>query len=220
MLQDVRFAFRSYLKAPGFVVVAILALALGIGANTAMFSALDAVLLRQLPYKDPGRLVMIWESNPLVGGFLAQRLPACLKDVIEWKRRSRLLADLGYFQQNQVNITGRDKPEQVDSVTASSNFLGLLGVHTLLGRGFSALDTAGKRGTTAIISYALFDRKFARDRSAIGQTIHLDGAAYPIIGVLPPEFHLPAMWEGFDQKKPDVWLVQDADSMSDAELQT
>ena len=111
MLQDIRFAFRSYLKSPGFVVVAILALALGIGANTAMFSALDAVLLRQLPYRDPGRLVMIWESNPLVGGFLAQRLPACLKDALEWKRQSRLLADLGFFQENHVNITGQDKPE-------------------------------------------------------------------------------------------------------------
>jgi hypothetical protein len=109
MLQDIRFALRSYAKAPGFVVVAILALALGIGANTAMFSALDAVLLKQLPYRDPERLVMIWESNPLVGGFLAQRLPACLKDALEWKRQSRLLADLGYLEETQVNITGQDK---------------------------------------------------------------------------------------------------------------
>jgi len=118
MLKDLRFALRSYRKSPGFLVVAILALALGIGANSAMFSALDAMLLRQLPYRNPDRLVMIWESNPLVGGFLAQRLPACLKDALEWKRQSRLIADLGILQESRVNITGGDKPEQVESVTA------------------------------------------------------------------------------------------------------
>jgi putative ABC transport system permease protein len=218
MLQDVRFAFRSYLKTPGFVVVAVLALALGIGANTAMFSAMDAVLLRQLPYRDPSRLVMIWESNPLVGGFLAQRLPACLTDALEWKRQSRLLADLGYFKQTQVNITGQDKPEQVDSVTASTNFLDMLGVETTLGRGFTASDSPGKRGSVAVISYALFERKFAKDVSVIGKTIHVDEAPYTIIGVLPAEFHLPAMWEGFDQIKPDVWLTMSAAGMSEDEL--
>jgi len=218
MLQDLRFAFRSYLKTPGFVVVAVLALALGIGANTAMFSALDAVLLRQLPYRDPARLVMIWESNPLVGGFLAQRLPACLKDALEWKRQSRLLDDLGYLQEAQVNLTGQDKPEQVESVTASINFLSLLGVQTMLGRGFTASDSPGKRGSVALISYAMFERKFAKDPGAIGKTIHVDEAPYTIIGVLPPEFHLPAKWEGFDQKKPDVWLTMSTAGMNDDEL--
>ncbi len=218
MLHDIRFAFRSYLKSPGFVVVAILALALGIGANTAMFSALDAVLLKQLPYRDPARLVMIWESNPLIGGFLAQRLPASLTDALEWKRQSRLLADLGYFREAQVNITGRDKPEQVDSVTASANFLDLLGVQTIAGRGFTASDAPGKRGSVALISYGLFERKFAKDRGAVGQTIHVDEMPYTIVGVLPPEFHLPAMWEGFDQKKPDVWLVMSPSGMTEDEL--
>jgi len=219
MLQDVRFAFRSYLKTPGFVVVAVLALALGIGANTAMFSALDAVLLRQLPYRDPGRLVMIWESNPLVGGFLAQRLPACLKDALEWKRQSRLMADLGYLQETHVNITGGDKPEEVESVTASTNFLDLLGVQAMLGRGFSASDAPGKRGSVAVISYAFFERKYGKDRSIIGKTMHVDEAPYTIVGVLPAEFHLPAMWEGFDQKKPDVWLAMSAAGMTEDELE-
>src|SRR5882724_11943778 len=218
MLHDFRFAFRSYLKSPGFVVVAILALALGIGANTAMFSALDAVLLKQLPYRDPSRLVMIWESNPQVGGFLAQRLPASLTDALEWKRQSRLLTDLGYFQESHVNITGRDKPEQVDSVTASSNFLDLLGVQTIAGRGFTASDAPARRGSVALISYGLFERKFAKDPGAIGQTIHVDEAPYTIAGVLPPNFHLPAMWEGFDQKKPDVWLVMSPAGMTEDEL--
>lgn len=219
MLRDLRFAFRTYRKSPGFVIVAILALTLGIGANTAMFSALDAVLLRQLPYRDPGRLVMIWESNPLVGGFLAQRLPASLTDALEWKRRSRLLTDLGYFQEDEVNITGRDKPEQVDSVTASTNFLELLGVKPMLGRGFAASDAAGKRGSVALISYAMFERKFAKDRGVIGTTIHVGEAPYTIIGVLPAAFHLPAMWEGFDQKKPDVWMAMSAAGMSEDELE-
>jgi putative ABC transport system permease protein len=219
MLQDLRFAFRTYLKTPGFVIVAVLALALGIGANTAMFSALDAVLLRQLPYRDPSRLVMIWESNPLVGGFLAQRLPACLKDVFEWKRQSRLLDDLAYLQETRVNLTGQDKPEEVASVTASTNFLSMLGVETQLGRGFTQADSPGRRGSVVVISHALFERKFAKDPGVIGKTIHVDEAPYTIIGVLPPEFHLPSMWEGFDQMKPDVWLTMGTAGMSDAELE-
>jgi len=218
MLNDIRFALRSYLKSPGFAIVAVLALALGIGANTAMFSALDAVLLRALPYRDPGKLVMIWESNPQVGGFLAERLPASLRNVLAWKQQSRLLADLGYFQHSQVNITGQDKPEQVESVAASTNFLDMLGVQAVLGRGFTAADAPEKKGQVALISYALFERKFGKDSGVIGKTIRVDSAPYSIVGVLPPEFHLPAMWEGFDQKKPDVWLPLSAAGMSDAEL--
>ncbi|HEV2687870.1 MAG TPA: ABC transporter permease, partial [Bryobacteraceae bacterium] len=218
MLSDLRYAIRSYAKSPGFALVAVLALALGIGANTAMFSALDAVLLKQLPYRDPGRLVMIWESNPLVGGFLAQRLPAALRDVLEWKRQSRLLEDLGYFQHSQVNITGQDKPEQVEGVFASTNFLDMLGVTPMLGRGFNSADAPERRGQVALISYALFDRRFGKDRGAIGRTIRVDDVPYTIVGVLGPEFHLPAMWEGFDQKKPDVWVAMSAAGMSDAEL--
>jgi putative ABC transport system permease protein len=218
MLNDIRFALRSYLKSPGFAIVAVLALALGIGANTAMFSALDAVLLRQLPYRDPGKLVMIWESNPQIGGFLAERLPAALRNALAWKQQSRLLADLAYFQHENVNITGQDKPEQVESVSASTNFLDMLGVQPVLGRGFASSDAPEKKGQVALISYSLFERKFGKDSGVIGKTIRVDSVPYSIAGVLPPEFHLPAMWEGFDQKKPDVWLALSAAGMSDAEL--
>jgi len=213
------YALRSYAKSPGFAAVAVIALALGIGANTAMFSALDAVLLRQLPYRDPGRLVMMWESNPLIGGFLAQRLPACLKDIQEWKQQSRLIEDLGYFQHSGVNITGQDKPEQVEGVSASTNFLDMLGVKTILGRGFTASDAPQKRGQVAVISYGLFDRRFGKDPMIIGKTMRVDDVPYTIIGVLPRDFHLPAMWEGFDQKKPDVWLAMSTSGMTEAELQ-
>jgi putative ABC transport system permease protein len=218
MLADFRFALRSYLKSPGFAIVAVLALALGIGANTAMFSALDAVLLRSLPYRDPNKIVMIWESNPQVGGFLAERLPASLRNVLAWKQQSRLLADLAFFQHSQVNITGQDKPEQVESVAASTNFLDMLGVQAVLGRGFTSSDAPEKKGQVALIGYAFFERKFGKDSGVIGKTIRVDSVPYSIVGVLPPEFHLPAMWEGFDQKKPDVWLPLSAAGMSDAEL--
>jgi putative ABC transport system permease protein len=215
VLNDLRYALRSYAKSPGFAFVAVLALALGIGANTAMFSALDAVLLRQLPYRDPGRLVMIWESNPLVGGFLAQRLPAAMRDVLEWKRQSQSLEDLGYFRHSEVNLTGQDKPEQVEGVYASTNFLDMLGVTPMLGRGFTASDASASKGEAAVISYSLFDRRFAKDRGVVGRTIRVDDVPYTIVGVLPAEFHLPAMWEGFDQKKPDVWVASSAAGMSD-----
>src|SRR3979411_354737 len=219
MLSDLRFALRSYRRSPGFAIVAVIALALGIGANTAMFSALDAVLLRQLPYRDPGQLVMIWETNPRVGGFLAERIPGPLKNIVEWKRRSRLIDALGSFQHSQMNITGQDKPEQVEGVFSSTNFLDLLGVQPIAGRGFTAADAPKGKSQVAIISYALFDRRFNRDPSAIGKTIRVDDVNYTILGVLPREFHLPAMWEGFDQKKPDVWLAMNAAGLSNAELE-
>jgi predicted permease len=218
MLSDVRFALRSYRRSPGFAVVAVIALALGIGANTAMFSALDAVLLRQLPYREPDRLVMLWEANPKVGGFLAERLPAAFKNLLEWKRQSRLLEDVGYFEHSQMNVTGQDKPEQVEGVFASTNFLDLLGVQPILGRGFTASDAPKGHGQAAIISYKLFDTRFGKDRGVIGKTIRIDDVNYTVLGVLPQAFHLPAMWEGFDQKKPDVWLAMTSAGLSEPEL--
>ena len=216
MLQDLRFAFRSYLKTPGFVVVAVLALALGIGANTAMFSALDAVLLRQLPYRDPrppGDDLGIEPSGRRISSPAIARRP---------QRRAGMEA--------AEPVTGRSWLFQADArrtspARTSRNrwkasqhppiFWSLLGVQTALGRGFAASDSPGKSGSVAIISHALFERKFAKDPGAIGKTIHVDEAPYTIVGVLPAEFHLPAMWEGFDQKKPDVWLTMSAAGMSE-----
>jgi len=220
MWNDIRFAFRSYRKSPGFTAVAALALALGIGANTVMFSAIDAVLLRQLPYRDPDRLVMIWESNPLIGDFLSGRMPAAILNIREWKRQNPFLEDLAYMgTRDAFNLTGQDRPEQVEGGIVSTNFLGLLGVQPVLGRDFQASDAPQGQGQVALISYPLFDRRFGKDRGVIGRTIHIDGAPYSVVGVLPPGFHLPSMWEGFDQKKPDVWIPIGAAGLSQAEIQ-
>src|SRR5712671_1330956 len=113
MLQDLRYAWRALRRSPGFTFIAILALALGIGANTAIFSVVDAVLLRQLPYRDPARLVMLWERNPAIGGFLAERLPACLKNYLEWKSQSKSFESMAVMRQISLNMTGVGQPEQL-----------------------------------------------------------------------------------------------------------
>src|SRR5260370_23981421 len=126
---------------------------------------------------------MMWEPTPQIGGFLAERLPASLRNVLAWKQQSRLLADLAYFQHAHVNITGQDKPEQVESVAASTNFLDMLGVQAVLGRGFTSADAPEKKGQVALISYVLFERKFGKDSGVIGKTIRVDAVPYRIVGV-------------------------------------
>src|SRR5438132_773810 len=119
MLQDLIFALRTLRKSPAFTATAILVLALGIGANTAIFSVVDAVLLRDLPYRDPDRIVMLWDSHPSLGGFIGKRTPVSIKSYLEWKEQSRSFVDMAAFENHQMNLTGRDKPERLAIETAS-----------------------------------------------------------------------------------------------------
>ncbi|MDP8980200.1 MAG: ABC transporter permease [Acidobacteriota bacterium] len=214
MLQDLRYALRTFRKTPGFTAAAVLALALGVGANTAIFSVVHAVLLRPLPYRDPGRLVMVWEKNPAIGGFLAPRLPAALKNYHAWKQ-SRSFTDMGAMEQLGLNLTGIDKPEQLEAARATADLFSTLGIHPALGRAFLPGEGTPGRDRVAILSYKLFERRFGGDSHILGRAVTLNNASYVIIGVLPREFHLPAMWEGFSQNKPEIWLPLDENPAED-----
>jgi putative ABC transport system permease protein len=205
MLQDLRYAIRTLRKKPLFTVVAVLALALGFGANTAIFSVIDAVVLHPLPFRDADRLVAIWEKNPALEGFIAERLPAALKNYNEWKKESRSFEAMGAFNDTSLNLTGFDKPEQVTGAMATPDFFAVLGIQPTLGRAFTAQEASGDQ-RVAILSAAFHKRRFGGSRGVLGQTLTLNGAVYTIAGVLPSSFQLPALWEGLDQKKPDVWL--------------
>lgn len=206
MLHDVRYAIRTFSRQPGFVAVAILTLALAIGANTAIFSVVNAVLLRPLPFRDPGRLVMVWESNPLIKGFLSQRLPVALKNFEAWKTESGAFDGMAAYADDFATLTGLDKPERVEYGAATTGFFRLFGVDPAIGRNFASDENSGAKTHVAILTDGFWHKQFGGDRGVLGRTITLDATAYTIIGVLPDWFHLPGMWEGSDQKKPAMWV--------------
>jgi predicted permease len=201
MLADLRFALRTFAKAPGFVAVAVLVTALGIGANTAIFSVVRAVILRALPLRDPDQLVMVWEKNPQLTDFLGERSPVALQNYLEWKKSAQSFSMMSSFTPDNATLTGLDKPEEIRIAWAAYDLPDLFGVRPMLGRMFVPDEEH-----TAVISHALFTRIFGGDAKRLGGTIELNGQKYTIVGVWPPEFHFPAMWQGFDETKAEVWL--------------
>ena len=206
MLADLRYSFRNFRKNPGFVAIAVLVLALGIGANTAIFSVVNATLLHSLPFRDPDRLMMIWEKNPQLTDMLAERVPTNLKNYYAWLDGSKSFESTGVYESEMFTVTGGDKPDRVEGARVSSDLPQVLGVHPVIGRMFSAEECAPGRDHVAVISHAYYEKRFGAKLDALGATVRLSGDDYKIIGVWPADFHMPAVWGGLDQKKPEVWL--------------
>ncbi len=204
MLSDVRYALRTFAKAPGFVAVAVLVTALGIGANTAIFSVVRAVILRALPLRDPDQLVMIWERNPQLTDFLGERSPVALENYLEWKKAARSFSLMSTLTPDGVTLTGMDKPQSIQIARAAYDLPDVFGIRPLLGRTF-----APDEENVAVLSYPLFVRILGGDAKRLGNTIELDGQKYTVIGVWSPEFHFPAMWQGFDETKAEAWIPLD-----------
>src|SRR5678816_4193284 len=152
-LQDIRYAFRMLLKRPGFTVIVVLTLALGIGANTTIFSAIDAVLLNPLPYKDPERLVVLWETNKNLGPEMWDRNEVAIGNFLDWRTRNQVFDQLGALFDTDMNLTGFGEPERIKSYVVTTNFFQVLGVQPMLGRSF--LSEAEMPGSpfTVVISY-------------------------------------------------------------------
>ena len=206
MLADLRFAFRTFRRSPGLIAAAVFATALGVGANTAIFSVIQAVLLRPLPYRDSARLVMIWEKNPVFKGILAERLPVAGRNYTEWKRQAHSFSGMAAMQQLRVQVTGTDTPEDLEAVRITPDFIPLLGRTPLRGRLFSTDETVAGNDQVALVSFAFFQRRFGADSQRLGSKIMVGGKSYTVIGVLPPDFHLPALFQGFDVRRPDIWM--------------
>src|SRR3954463_2345027 len=135
-MSDFRYAFRLLFKSPVFSIAVIAVLALGIGANSAVFSIVDAVLLRPLPYRAPEQLVLVWEKNPTLGTFIGDRVPAAYSNFIEWQRRATRFESIGGFEDVNLNLAGAGEPERIAGARASPNFFDVLGVKPSLGAGF------------------------------------------------------------------------------------
>ena len=185
--QDIRFAFRVLIKKPVFTLVAAITLALGIGANTAIFSVVNAVLLRPLPYKDPDRLVMVWEQNRPRSRDQNVISPA---NFLDWQDQNTVFEAMAGFFDRQYNLTGVDDPEEIPAQSVSVNMFPLLGVAPLHGRGFAPEEGNPESEPVVILSHALWSRRFGADTSVIGNKIMLNGASFTVIGVMPPGFKL------------------------------
>ena len=194
VLGDVRYAVRALARSPGFTAVAVLTLALGIGANTTMFSLMNAVLLRPLPFPVAERLVTVWKgriSSP------TQLNIVSLPNYRDWKERSRVFDDLALLDSagRGYNLTGGSEPEQVSGVRVTASFFTVLGVRPLLGRTFLPEEEDPGRDRVVVLSYGLWNRRYGAEPSLVGKTIPIDGQDRTVVGVMPPQFQFQA-WGG------------------------
>jgi predicted permease len=194
--QDIRYALRMLRKSPGFTTVAVLTLALGIGANTAIFSVVEAALLRPLPYRDGGRLVTLWANYPHFGFSGPGTL--CDPDYAQFERQNRVFSDMAAFRAVDSNLTGSGDPERLRGTTATSGLLPLLGANPEIGRVFSSAAQVAGHEHVVVLSQKFWARKFGADREILGKPITLDGESYTVIGVMPPGFGFP--------NQPDFWM--------------
>ncbi|HEY7337343.1 MAG TPA: ABC transporter permease [Bryobacteraceae bacterium] len=170
LLPASRFALRQLRRSPGFTVVAILTLAIGIGANTAMFSVVNAALLRPLPFRNPSSLVMVWGNDPTDG---IARFPVSGPDYLDWEEQNHSFSGMAAFSERSMVLTGGIQPEQVDLEEVSPNFFSVLGVAPMLGRGFSKGEEQPSNSNVAVLGYGLWESQFGGDPDAVGKTIQL-----------------------------------------------
>ena len=201
--QDLRFGARMLLKQPSFTLIAALTLALGIGANTAIFSVVYAVLLRPLPYHEPERLVMIWTKQEKLG---VEQTLVSEHEVLDFREQAKLFEGFGVLNGSSFILTGAGEPEQLTGAPVSTNFLSLLGVKVIAGRDFAPDEEKPGAARVAILSHGFWQRRFGGEQSIIGSTINLSGWPTTVVGVLPPNFALMLPSETQEPTKIDVWI--------------
>jgi len=196
--QDLRYGLRTLAKNPAFTSVAIVALALGIGANSAIFSVVNAVLLRPLPFKNPEQLVMLWENATHLGFPKNTPPPA---NFLDWQKQASAFTGMAAMVERSFNLTGVGEPERLDGRRVSANLFELLGVPAVLGRTFAPDDD--RPGThVVLLSYSLWQRRFGSDPSVIGRALALNGESYTVIGIMPRFVQLP----GFANRNDQLWV--------------
>jgi putative ABC transport system permease protein len=210
--QDLLYGLRKMRRDPGFSVAALLIVALGIGANTAIFSADHALLFRVLPYKDPGRLVDVFQKSLADAG--TDRMPVAPANYFDWSADHRQFESFAAWQTTSFNLSGGDNPERVRAASVSANLFGVLGVEPMLGRAFVAGEDAPGKGSLAILSYGLWQRRFSGDRNVVGKTMRANDQTYTVVGVMPEGFRFPIGWVSSDV---EVWtplVLSDAQRIS------
>ena len=181
--QDLRHGLRILRKSPGFAIIAVLTVALGIGANTAVFSVVYGVLLEPLPYHDSARLILLNETTPRVG-----MVSVSDPNFLDWRSQSTTFSQMAAVHEVAFNLSGISQPESIGGEAVSPNFLSLLGVRPFLGRDFDVSEEKSGAAPVVMLSYSLWQSHFGSDPTAVGRTVLFDGRSFTIIGVLPPNF--------------------------------
>jgi putative ABC transport system permease protein len=202
LLRDLRYAIRVCVRTPGFTAVAVLALALGIGANTAIFTIVNAVLLERLPFRDPDGIVVLWEESTRRPG---QSNVVGPSQFIRWGERSTSLERMAALVDTRANLTGGGEPEEVTVQNVTASFFPILGVSPLLGRPFTDAENTDAQSAVVILSYDFWQRRYGGDPNVIGRTIQLNARPQTVVGVMPPGFRL-LIRQGSQSGKPaDMW---------------
>src|SRR5437867_4700624 len=202
--QDVRYGLRSLAQAPGFTAVAAIALALGIGANSAIFSVVDAILIKPLPYKDPHRLVMVWETNPHRGRAKNVISPG---NFLDWQSQNTVFEQMAALYETRLNLTGFLEPEEIRGQAVTANLFPMLGANAVLGRTFLPGEDLPNGPRVVVLSHKLWERRFGADPNIVGRPVNLGGNIYNIIGVMPRGFqflsNIPELWipAGLDKSR-------------------
>ena len=205
--HDLRFGARLLARHPGFTAVAVITLALGIGANAAIFSVVNAVLLRPLPWADPGRAVMIWSKWTAF-----DKTWVATGEVVDYRRRARTLREVAAWGEGQVNLTGSGDPERVAAASVTANTFSVLGVSPAIGRVFSSTEDLPKGPNVVVLGYALWSRRYSADPSIVGRSIQIDGRPYEVVGIMPAGFLLPTDYQ--NPQPSQLWVPQQFDPTS------
>ncbi|MGH9594744.1 MAG: ABC transporter permease [Bryobacteraceae bacterium] len=227
MLQDftadLRFAARTLNKNRSFAAIAIATLALGIGANTAIFSVVDGIILRPLAYRDPGRLVAVHEIVPKFAN-LAPRIPVNAMHFREWRKNWHSAKELAILENLSLNLSGTGEPEKLNGARVSPSLFPMLGIHAALGRTFSEEEDRPGRDRVVVLSDGLWKRRFGADPNIVGRKIVLDGNPFEVVGVLPENFRFPKINQLYAMtlsgERPEIWKPMalrddELDSMGD-----
>jgi predicted permease len=206
LLRDLRFGARMLSRNPGFSITAVLTLALGIGANTAIFSVVNAVLLRPLPYKDADRLVTVWSDNRTRG--FSTELVSPL-DFADWQAENQVFEGLAASTDVSYTLTGSGEPVQVTAYSFSADYFRLLGVRPMAGRTFLEEEEQPGKNHVVVLSYSFWQSHFGGDRNLLHREITLDGAPYTVVGVMPPQFRYPPRTEMWTPLSPDPQAAGD-----------
>jgi putative ABC transport system permease protein len=188
IFTDVRYGLRGLLKRPAFTAIALLTLALGIGVNTAIFSAVDSVLLRPMPFENPESLVAVWEHSPQLGIARNEMAPANFFDL---RNQNQVFEGLGAFGEMSMNLTGEGEPERLEGQVVTANVFDLLGVQPVLGRTFAPQEDQVGQDHVVVLSHALWQRRFNRDPNVINRRLTFNGESFTVVGVMPPDFFFP-----------------------------
>ncbi|HKP88256.1 MAG TPA: ABC transporter permease [Blastocatellia bacterium] len=198
ILQDLRYGVRVLFKKPGFTALAVIALALGIGANSAIFSVVNAVLLRSLPYDEPERLVMIWGTMPQ-----SDRTSTSAADFIDYREQNQVFEQVAAFNAASFTLTGTEQPEQIRGARVSADFFSALRVQPTIGRAFQPEDDKPGAARVVVLGQKLWQRRFNSDQGIIGNVVTLNGQSFTVIGIMPAEFQFTI--PGFFRTPAELW---------------